>query len=358
MKKSWVVGSIVTGHLVAVALLMMGGCQTVQRNNRTVFGERGTRTQRVQPTEGEASLPGTPTVVAPITQGSPEGRVVRQASEVGKPGTFTEFVVPAGAQAPAVAEAVVRPPADPAVKLPVATVKPVAPPALPQVGSTYKVAQGDTLSHIAQRHGVKTSDILKLNVINNPNAIKVGQELKIPAGGKPAQGAQSGAKVTAPADGTTYKVQPGDSVSVIAYNHKVKTADVLKANNLTEKSIIRVGQTLVIPGAKGAAVAAQPAVIGVKPQQEVKPVTGTQKPIPQGTTPPKPQPQVTEPVREAANVAPSAGGDEYQTYTVKDNEDVYSVAIKWGIHPTVLRQINNLTGSELTPGQVLRVPAQ
>ena len=45
----------------------------------------------------------------------------------------------------------------------------------------YRVKKGDTLSGIAKRFGVPTYSIVKINGIKNPNLIKVGQVLKIPA---------------------------------------------------------------------------------------------------------------------------------------------------------------------------------
>ena len=43
----------------------------------------------------------------------------------------------------------------------------------------YTVKNGDTLTYIAQRYGVMTQDIVKLNGLENPNLIYVGQKLRI-----------------------------------------------------------------------------------------------------------------------------------------------------------------------------------
>jgi len=48
-----------------------------------------------------------------------------------------------------------------------------------------------------------------------------------------------------------YIVAPGDSLSSIAYNFNVSVATVLWENGLTERSVIRVGQTLRIPPGTG-----------------------------------------------------------------------------------------------------------
>jgi N-acetylmuramoyl-L-alanine amidase len=47
------------------------------------------------------------------------------------------------------------------------------------VGGTYRVAKGDSLSTIAQRHGVRVSDLKAVNQLSN-EVIRVGQTLKIP----------------------------------------------------------------------------------------------------------------------------------------------------------------------------------
>ena len=44
----------------------------------------------------------------------------------------------------------------------------------------YTVQSGDTLSKIAQNHKTTSKEILKINNINNPNLIKIGQVLNIP----------------------------------------------------------------------------------------------------------------------------------------------------------------------------------
>ena len=48
----------------------------------------------------------------------------------------------------------------------------------------YTIKKGDSLGGIASRFGVKSSDLIKLNQIKQPNLIKVGQKIKIPLGKK------------------------------------------------------------------------------------------------------------------------------------------------------------------------------
>lgn len=51
-------------------------------------------------------------------------------------------------------------------------------------------------------------------------------------------------------DGGTYTVQKGDSLASIAKKTGAKQQDIATANKLSDPSLIKVGQTLIIPGVK------------------------------------------------------------------------------------------------------------
>ena len=62
------------------------------------------------------------------------------------------------------------------------------------------------------------------------------------------------------------------------------------------------------------------------------------------------------PAADSAPVAeaPAAG----PTYTVKEGDDIVSVAINWGISPSQLMDLNDLkAGDGIKAGQVLKLPA-
>jgi murein DD-endopeptidase MepM/ murein hydrolase activator NlpD len=67
-----------------------------------------------------------------------------------------------------------------------ATGKPPAPQpvVIPTVTSTeanlYQVKPGDTIEAIARRHGLSVSELIKANGLNNPNLLRLNQQLKIP----------------------------------------------------------------------------------------------------------------------------------------------------------------------------------
>ena len=49
----------------------------------------------------------------------------------------------------------------------------------------HEVAPGDTVSEIARDYGVAAADIIAINGLDDPNRIKVGQKLELPAGADP-----------------------------------------------------------------------------------------------------------------------------------------------------------------------------
>ena len=140
-------------------------------------------------------------------------------------------------------------------------------------GGTYTVKAGDTLGKIANAHGVSLSAMLKANNMDLKSArrLRIGQKLVIPASTRPVRKdgarrrggksirntAATGAATAAVAADGTYTVKAGDTLGGIARRLKVKTADLQKANNLSDAQVrrLQIGQKLVVPG-KGAVTAA------------------------------------------------------------------------------------------------------
>lgn len=132
----------------------------------------------------------------------------------------------------------------PAVSQPVATTATTT--------GTYIVKQGDTLSAIAARHGVSTSSLISLNGLSaNPNALRIGQVLRIP--GAAAAASMPSQSSTVPVRSTssyrTYTVASGDTLSGIAARYGTTVSAIMAINGFTPDSAnrLRIGQTIKLP---------------------------------------------------------------------------------------------------------------
>ena len=180
----------------------------------------------------------------------------------------------------------------------------------PEGSVEYKVVKGDTLWGIGMVYGVSVARLAEINGLDEKAPLKIGQVLMIPpdaknAVGKPIPDKKADTKAATstakPADNTKkttttvaakpvakegeslYVVKSGDSLSVIAQRHHVKLADLVAANKVDPKAILRVGQTLVIPAASASAASATKtstatASTTTKPTETTKPATATTKP--------------------------------------------------------------------------------
>ncbi len=111
----------------------------------------------------------------------------------------------------------------------------------------HKVRQGEALSVIARRYNVSVSELVALNGLQSRHKIRIGQTLRLPFAG-----------VSIPEGAVTYRVRPGDSLSVIARDAGVSQKRLMELNGLKNKHRIFVGQTLYLkppedkPAARGA----------------------------------------------------------------------------------------------------------
>ncbi|MBX6363858.1 MAG: LysM peptidoglycan-binding domain-containing protein [Gemmatimonadetes bacterium] len=125
---------------------------------------------------------------------------------------------------------------------------------------TYRVRPGDTLSEIAQQHGLSLDELRDLNHLGRSSLIRPGQTLVVgrsraaadrgdDAGARDRTGAArlvaaDPPRKNAPASRVrivVYEVQPGDSIWKIAREHGCSPEDVLRWNDLSANSILRPG---------------------------------------------------------------------------------------------------------------------
>ena len=101
----------------------------------------------------------------------------------------------------------------------------------------HTVVEGQTLSAIAARYGVRVSAISAANGLPDGAALRPGQVLLVPP------------------PGVVY-VRAGDTLAAIARRHDVSTAELARVNRLPAEASVRIGQRLLLPGYDAAAAAA------------------------------------------------------------------------------------------------------
>jgi LysM repeat protein len=159
---------------------------------------------------------------------------------------------------------VIAPAALPSATLsaPVAVVQKATP--APHGWTTYTVRTGDTLAAIASRTSTTTGILASRNHLSHGgNHLSVGQHLSVPKTAAQARAEAARARAAAAARAAavkraTYVVRSGDTLSHVAARKGVSLAALLKANKLSTRSVLQVGQKIRIPGA-GAASASRPA---------------------------------------------------------------------------------------------------
>jgi nucleoid-associated protein YgaU len=116
---------------------------------------------------------------------------------------------------------------------------------------TYTVKKGQSLWMIAEEiygSGYNWVDIAKENNIKNPNLIKEGQELKIPA--VKAKIAKTTDEAKEKITGGTYTVVKGDNlweIAVRAYGDGYKWVEIARENKLANPNLIHTGNVLRLP---------------------------------------------------------------------------------------------------------------
>ena len=118
--------------------------------------------------------------------------------------------------------------------------------------AAYTVRAGDTLSTIAARHNVTWQALAAANDLTESSYLQIDQELAIPGAAteplrlRQTTGATGGPVAPSPS-ARSYTVRPGDTIFAIAIRNDVDWQELLRVNNLSEESILQLGQTLQLP---------------------------------------------------------------------------------------------------------------
>lgn len=197
----------------------------------------------------------------------------------------------------------------------------------------HTVQRGDTVGRLANLYGSTVQAITTANGLNEDALIFVGQNLVIPVRlpapatltpsptaqvvvvtATPAPATTQTPAIQPPVGGTTtYVVQRGDTLRRIAQQFNTTVAALAQLNGIANVNLIFVGQRLTVP----------------TPGQSI--------PTPQ---PPNPTP------------APPP-----ETYRVQPGDNLFRIALRFGVSLQALAQANNITNTNLVfVGQVLTIP--
>ena len=177
---------------------------------------------------------------------------------------------------------------------------------------SYKVKAGDTLSAIAVRNGISLSTLLNANGLSMSSVIYPGQSLKL--SGSSSSPAASTSSKSSSSSGGTYKVKSGDTLSGIAAKNNVSLSTLLKANGLSQSSIIYPGQQLKLSGSASSSSS--------------KSTSGTS----------------------------SSSGAAASSYTVKAGDTLSGIAARNGVSLSTILKANGLSlSSTIFPGQTIKL---
>ncbi|MFQ5597320.1 MAG: LysM peptidoglycan-binding domain-containing protein [Nitrospiria bacterium] len=103
------------------------------------------------------------------------------------------------------------------------------------IGRSFKhrVRRGETITSIARRYGVSIRRLLETNGLKPRSIIRTGQYILVNDGWRGGD--------------DKHRIRRGETISTIAVKYNVPMRHLLEVNQLHKKSIIRTGDTLIIP---------------------------------------------------------------------------------------------------------------
>lgn len=107
----------------------------------------------------------------------------------------------------------------------------------------YQVRAGDTLSEIAQTHGLSTKQLLALNPAVVPEKMQIGTQLRLGSGSVVSANNQKTQRLSQ----NSYTIKSGDTLSEIAQSLGLNTSHLLAANPGLDPKRLLVGKELNLP---------------------------------------------------------------------------------------------------------------
>ncbi len=122
---------------------------------------------------------------------------------------------------------------------------------LPGLAAEVTVQPGETLSQIADRLGISTARLMKLNGITNPDHVESGSKLTVP-NSVSSSGRARGSSTSSNTKTTKVTVKDGETLSEIADRHGMSVNELVRLNDLSNADHVETGSSLRV---KASAVA-------------------------------------------------------------------------------------------------------
>lgn len=218
----------------------------------------------------------------------------------------------------------------------------------------YIIQRGDTLFSIANKFNVSVDELKKANNLTS-NALIVGNELIIPAKQlEDITGSDEEMDMY-----LNYTVQSGDTLYSIAKKYNTSVNIITDVNNLTNQNL-SIGQILKIPTSTSSIE-----------------INYNNYTVQKGDSLYKIANKYNTTVQEIINInnltssnlsigqilkIPAASGsneitENYLTYTVKAGDSLYKIATLYQTSVNAIKNLNNLTNNNLSIGQILKIPS-
>lgn len=162
------------------------------------------------------------------------------------------------------------------------------------------------------------------------------QPTHVPASARPAT---APAKTAPIAHDNTIEVQPGDTLSSIARQHRVSISELMSVNNL-QSPVLRPGQRISLPAGKRPVAHRLPPATRSEPVQEEAPAAA-----------------MRQAQRQPAGRQASVATDWQGTHTIAQGESLYGIARKHNVKVAELQRVNGITEvTKIRPGTIIKVP--